>query len=211
MRADRDLGAQHVTVIVDVGRRAVLVEVDSLEEATALSTRLRAARLDGVDDVVGALRTVLVRGSLPATQLRDLVASHLEGDAPAIAADEIVVPVVYDGDDLVDVADRAGMDVAEVIAAHAGATYTAAFCGFSPGFAYLTGLPAALRLPRRSTPRPRVPAGSVAIAGDLSAVYPTASPGGWHLLGRTDLVLFDASRSRPALIAPGATVRFERR
>ena len=103
------------------------------------------------------------------------------------------------------------MAVDAVVAAHAAATYTVAFCGFAPGFAYLTGLPAALRLPRRATPRPRVPAGSVAIAGELSAVYPTASPGGWHLLGRTDVALFDVDRDPPALLTPGTIVRFEPR
>ena len=88
-------------------------------------------------------------------------------------------------------------------------TYTVAFCGFAPGFAYLTGLPTALQLPRRATPRPRVPAGSVAIAGELAAVYPTASPGGWHLIGRTDLTLFDVDRDPPALFSPGTVVRFD--
>ena len=91
---------------------------------------------------------------------------------------------------------------------HSDATYRAAFCGFAPGFAYLTGLDPALQLPRRATPRTRVPAGSVAIAAGYSAVYPTTSPGGWHLVGHTDAVLFDADRDPPALIAPGTTVHF---
>ncbi len=123
----------------------------------------------------------------------------------------MTIPVEYAGDDLAEVAERGALTVDEVIDAHSGATYTVAFCGFAPGFAYLTGLPAALHLPRRATPRPRVPAGSVAIAGDLAAVYPTASPGGWHLLGRTTVGLFDPAGRPPALLTPGTKVRFERR
>jgi len=200
--------------IVEVGRHAVLVEVDSPGAAAALAARLRAASLDGVEDVVGAMRTVLVRGVLPAAQLGELVAERSAGagdEMAAVAPREVVVPVVYDGADLDAVARACGMAPDAVAAAHAAATYSVAFCGFAPGFAYLTGLPAALHLPRRATPRPRVPAGSVAIAGELSAVYPSASPGGWHLLGRTGIALFDADRDPPALLTPGTIVRFEPR
>ncbi|MFT3854698.1 MAG: allophanate hydrolase subunit 1 [Ilumatobacteraceae bacterium] len=200
--------------IVGAGRHGVLVEVSSTGEATALAASLRASPLDGVEDVVGAQRTVLVRGSLPADALRAVVAERLSSmprTAAAAPAGMVVVPVDYDGDDLAEVAARCGLGIDDVVAAHAGAVYTVAFCGFAPGFAYLTGLCAVLVLPRRATPRPRVPAGSVAVAGDLSAVYPTASPGGWHLLGRTDVTLFDPGRTPPALLAPGTTVRFEPR
>lgn len=200
--------------IVDAGRHAVLVEMGSTDEAAVLAAQLREPLPAGVDDVVGAMRTVLVRGPSTADALRAVVAERLSsvsGTAVGTAAETAVIPVVYDGDDLADVGMRCGLSVEDVVAAHAGATYTVAFCGFAPGFAYLTGLPTELALPRRATPRPRVPAGSVAIAGDLSAVYPTASPGGWHLLGRTDVTLFDPERTPPALLAPGTTVRFEPR
>ena len=120
----------------------------------------------------------------------------------------VEVPTVYDGPDLADVAARTGTTVAEVIGLHSGTEYHAAFCGFAPGFAYLTGLPAALQLPRRADPRPKVPAGSVAIAAEFTGVYPTASPGGWHLLGHTEETIWDAARGRPSLIAPGDRVRF---
>ena len=98
-----------------------------------------------------------------------------------------------------------------MIALHSGADYTVAFCGFMPGFAYMTGLPAALHLPRRATPRERVPVGAVAIAAEYAGVYPRESPGGWHLLGRTDAVLWDDGREPPALLPPGTRVRFRPR
>ena len=121
----------------------------------------------------------------------------------------VTIPVVYDGDDLDEVAAAADMSVDEVVAAHVGATYEVAFCGFAPGFGYLIGLPAQLHLPRRVTPRTRVPAGSIAIAAEYSAVYPRESPGGWHLLGSTPQSLFDVDRDPPSLLQPGTIVRFE--
>jgi len=120
----------------------------------------------------------------------------------------VTIPVVYDGDDLADVARRCGMSVDAVVAAHTSTEFRAAFCGFAPGFAYLVGLPAALHLPRRDSPRTAVPAGSVAIAAEYSAVYPRSSPGGWHLLGRTECAMFDVARDSPAIVVPGDTVRF---
>jgi KipI family sensor histidine kinase inhibitor len=120
----------------------------------------------------------------------------------------VEVAVRYDGEDLPDVAARLGLEVAEVIARHAAPTYTVACLGFSRGFPYLEGLDPALRLPRRDSPRPRVPAGAVAIAADQAGIYPQAMPGGWHVLGRTDAVLFDEAVQPPALLAPGDRVRF---
>ncbi len=121
------------------------------------------------------------------------------------------VPVDYGGEagpDLAEVARRVGFSEAEVVARQAGAEYVVAFVGFSPGFPYLIGLPSELELPRRDSPRPRVPAGSVAIAGPFAGIYPSATPGGWHLLGRTEGALFDARRSPPNALAPGDRVRF---
>jgi KipI family sensor histidine kinase inhibitor len=122
----------------------------------------------------------------------------------------VEIPVTYDGEDLGEVAALTGLSEAEVVARHQGASYRVAFCGFSPGFAYLTGLPRELHVPRRETPRTVVPAGSVAVAGDYASVYPRASPGGWRLLGRTDVPLWDLDRDPPALLRPGTRVRFVR-
>ncbi len=113
------------------------------------------------------------------------------------------------GPDLFEVADRLGLTPMQVIELHASMCYTVYILGFMPGFAYLGDLPEALRLPRRDTPRPRVPAGSVAIAGRHTAVYPAATPGGWHLIGRTDTRLWDLDRDPPAILRPGDQVRFE--
>lgn len=126
------------------------------------------------------------------------------------AASVIEIPVRYDGPDLEEVAERNGMTVEEVVARHSGRSYRAYACGFQPGFAYLGDLDDALELPRRATPRLRVPAGSVAIAGRQTAVYPLQTPGGWHIIGSTSLRMFDAQRDPPALIHPGDVVRFVR-
>jgi len=126
-------------------------------------------------------------------------------------AETIDVTVRYGGDDGPDleaVAERCGLSPAQVIELHSSVTYSAYMLGFAPGFAYLGELPAELELPRRDTPRQRVPAGSVAIAGRQTAVYPAPTPGGWHLIGRTDVAVWDAARTPPALIQPGAAVRF---
>lgn len=122
-----------------------------------------------------------------------------------------MIPVTYDGPDLVEVARLTGLTVDEVVAAHTGTPWRVAFGGFAPGFAYLVGGDPRLQVPRRETPRTSVPAGSVGLAGEFSGVYPRASPGGWQLIGRTDAVMWDVDRDPPALLAPGATVRFEAR
>jgi KipI family sensor histidine kinase inhibitor len=127
------------------------------------------------------------------------------------AGSPIEIPVRYggaDGPDLDQVAEVLGLRPAEVVELHAGGAYRVLFLGFAPGFGYLGGLDPRLATARRSTPRERVPAGSVAIAGTQTAVYPLAMPGGWHLIGRTDAVLFDPDRDPPALFRPGAAVRF---
>lgn len=191
------------------GPRAVLAEFDTLAEVMASSAAWRTAQLPGVVDVVPAARTVLVvhDGSFDAALLvpADSLAS------PTSSGPVITLDVDYDGEDLADAAAACALQVDELIATHTGAVYTAAFCGFMPGFSYLVGSPPALHLPRRHTPRTRVPAGSVAIAAEFTGVYPRESPGGWHLLGRTDAVLWDDARDPAALLPPGATVRFRAR
>lgn len=127
---------------------------------------------------------------------------------PAVAGREVVIPVAYDGADLDEVARLTGLSRREVVAAHTGTSWRVAFGGFAPGFAYLVGGDPRLQVPRRDTPRTSVPAGSVALAGEFSGVYPRESPGGWQLVGRTDRVMWDVDREPPALLAPGATVRF---
>lgn len=192
-----------------MGDRAVLVE-DPPGGPAAWSRGVRARSIRGVVDVVPAERTVLVRWH-PADAdgpVTDRLATIEPIDDPA-AGDEIVIPVRYDGPDLDDVAERAGVPIDEVVALHSGVLYVVAFCGFAPGFGYLTGLPEPLHLPRRPTPRTAVPAGSVAIAAAYAAVYPSRSPGGWHLIGTTDLVMFDPERDPPSVLVPGVRVRFE--
>lgn len=137
-------------------------------------------------------------------------ADALGADAAEAGSDDVVVvPVTYDGADLAEVARLTGLDEAEVVRAHTGSTWRVGFIGFAPGFAYLVGGDPRLHVPRRDTPRSRVPAGSVGLAGEFGGIYPRSSPGGWQLIGRTDLTLWDVDRDPPALLRPGAVVRFE--
>lgn len=162
------------------------------------------------DEVIVGAATVLVRFDPARHRARDVIAAS--GSLPTVPREPVVhrIPVRYDGPDLTTVADAVGLSAAEVVERHAGSRYRAEFCGFAPGFTYLSGLDPALHLPRRSSPRSRVPAGSVAIAADWCAAYPTASPGGWHLIGTVvGAVLFDADRPQPALLAPGDVACFE--
>ncbi|HMQ66748.1 MAG TPA: urea amidolyase family protein [Arachnia sp.] len=193
--------------VLPCGAHALLLEFDALDEVLAAHARLRG-EVDA--ELVPAARTLLVtaRGIAgSASALASLLADEL-GSAAEPAGREVEVPVIYDGDDLAEVARLSGLSVREVIEAHAGTPWRAAFGGFAPGFVYLVGGDPRLRVPRLTSPRTRVPAGSVALADEFSGVYPTASPGGWRLLGRTDVALFDPAMSPPALMAPGDTVRF---
>ena len=158
--------------------------------------------------VVGA-QTVLLRFDSRRYTHDQVFASIETGARSAPVEQEHRVPVIYDGPDLPVVADQCGLSITELIQRHSSMVYRAEFCGFSPGFAYLSGLDQALHRPRRSTPRPRVPRGAVAIAGPYCAIYPTESPGGWHLLGTTEVPMFDVHHPQPAVIRPGDLVRFE--
>ncbi|PRY43265.1 5-oxoprolinase subunit PxpB [Umezawaea tangerina] len=193
------------------GSEAVLVEVDSLGEVAAVRVAVRAAELPEVVDVVPAARTVLVsvRPGAGLAGVRRVLDGVDLGHVVEVASREVRIPVRYDGPDLDLVARTAELSTAEVVELHSGTEYEVAFCGFAPGFGYLVGLPEVLRQPRLDSPRTKVPAGSVAIAGEFTAAYPRATPGGWRLLGRTDAVLFDPRRDEPALLAPGDRVRFE--
>lgn len=198
--------------VLRYGPRAWLVEHG---DPAAVAEAVRTAGWSGVTDVVPGAATAVVRVDGPGdaaeigARLADLVRRiPTDPDTAGDDAPVIEVPVVYDGEDLAAVAAASGLTVAEVVERHQRATYRCAFCGFAPGFGYLAGLDPALHLPRRETPRPRIPAGAVAIASHYTAVYPSASPGGWHLIGRTDVPLWSADRDPPALITPGAQVRF---
>ena len=192
--------------LIPVGRDAVLVEVAGAEQALALATWARDVGVPA-GEVVPAATTVLFDDVGDRADLeRRLGAWRPGGETPR--GPLVEVPVVYDGADLADVAERWGTDVDGVVARHTSIEFTAAFCGFAPGFSYLTGLPDELAVPRLDTPRSRVPAGAVALAGPWCAAYPAGSPGGWRLIGRTDAPLWDARREQPALLPPGTRVRF---
>jgi KipI family sensor histidine kinase inhibitor len=193
------------------GREAVLVEVGDLGEALSLYASLRAANLAGVTDLVPAARTVLIHLD-PSVTDPSTVTAAVEGLNTSSAAESeartVEIPVVYDGPDLADVAHVLGLRQDEVVARHTGTRWTVAFSGFAPGFGYLTGGDPVFDVPRRESPRTRVEAGSVGLAGRFSGVYPTDSPGGWQLIGHTEAPLWDLTRAEPALLVPGATVSF---
>ncbi|MDT0471731.1 5-oxoprolinase subunit PxpB [Streptomyces griseoviridis] len=194
-----------------VGADALLVEVASGEEARALHAELLRRRAEGaltVRELVPAARTVLLDGLRdPARLAAELTAAEVP-PAPPPSGAAVEIPVRYDGPDLADVAALWGVTPTAAAGIHADTEFTVAFCGFAPGFGYLTGLPERYDVPRRATPRTAVPAGSVALAGPYTGVYPTASPGGWQLIGRTDAVLWDHARVPAALLSPGTRVRF---
>jgi KipI family sensor histidine kinase inhibitor len=194
------------------GERALLVEVGELETVHRLHAALRERDLPWVAELVPGYETLLVVASPGQAELLDGLAAELPGlelpPVEAVAGEPVEVPVHYDGEDLPEVARLTGLDPQEVVRRHTAPTYTVAFLGFSPGFPYLVGLDAALAVPRRDTPRTSIPAGSVGLAGDQTGIYPTASPGGWQLIGRTDLALFDPGRDPPALLGPGGRLRF---
>lgn len=193
--------------VLPCGTEAVLLDCGDLAGAQAWRAAL-AEHPDVRDTVVGA-RTVLLRGD-PGL-LRRAVAETDPRRRASTRTDmsEVVVPVVYDGEDLHAVARHTGLTVAQVVEAHTARPWTVAFAGFAPGFAYLVDGDPRLEVPRLPRPRTVVPAGSVGLAGPFSGIYPRESPGGWQLLGHTDLALFDVEHDPPALLQPGATVRFE--
>lgn len=203
--------------LLPMGADAVLVEVAGTQEVLTLGAALQAAPWrETVAETVPAARTVLVRvhdpRELPAVRsgLAELLAATEVGTtAQDVGGEPVVLPVVYDGPDLAEVARITGLDEDGVVRAHTGTSWRVGFIGFVPGFAYLVGGDPRLQVPRRSTPRTSVPAGSVGLAGEFSGIYPRSSPGGWQLLGRTDVLLFDEDRDPPALLRPGTAVRFE--
>ena len=212
------------THILTAGSGALLVCLDAPEQVTELYHDLLADPPEGFIEAIPAAETVMVVFD-PSRSAASTLGPRLRAaaerastktnataiDDPSTRQDPVVVtiPVVYDGPDLHEVARRTGLGVEEVVRRHVAGEYVVSFCGFAPGFAYLSGLDPTLILPRRSLPRTRVPAGSVAVSDRYTSVYPHESPGGWHLLGRSSMVLWDLEREPPALLTPGTRVRFE--
>ncbi|MER5947930.1 allophanate hydrolase subunit 1 [Streptomyces sp. NPDC001904] len=201
-------------VVRPAGRHALLVELPDAERTGALHAELLSRRAAGslppVAEIVPGARTVLLDGVPDPEGLARRLAEWQVPSAPPADGDVVTVPVVYDGPDLADVAALWGVAEDEVGALHSSFTYRVAFCGFAPGFGYLTGLPEELHVPRRATPRTRVPAGAVALAGPYSAVYPRATPGGWQIIGTMPdpTPLWDPSQERAALLSPGTRVHY---
>jgi KipI family sensor histidine kinase inhibitor len=211
MSVAMDLGVTNT--VLDYGDHALLLQFDNTTDVLAWAAALREAALPGVLDIVPASRTVLLKldGSRQQAavrrRLRTLrVDAGMVPTAPAV--EPMVIDVVYDGADLAEVADRTGLTTAQVINAHTATPWQVGFGGFAPGFAYLVGGDPRLSVPRRSEPRSSVPAGAVGLAGEFTGIYPRRSPGGWQLIGHTDVVLWDIDRPDPALLTPGMWVQF---
>ena len=197
--------------ILPCGDSALLVELEDLDAVLALLGGLREQQPAGVLDLVPAARTVLLRLDprvLPVAEAERLVRTTRPLTADEATAETVEIPVTYDGADLAEVGQLTGLGERGVVQAHTGRPWTVAFAGFAPGFGYLVGGDERLHVPRRANPRKSVPAGSVGLAGEFSGVYPRESPGGWQLIGRTDLAMWDLDREPPALLRPGAVVRF---
>jgi KipI family sensor histidine kinase inhibitor len=197
------------------GEAALLVETGSAERAQTLASGLRADPIPGVVSAVPGLESLLVEldpfdADRPA--IVDALERRLAAPIPPVADTRLrTIPVVYGGQhgpDLPEVAALTGLSEADVVARHSAADLRVLFDGFAPGFAYLGQLPPELRVPRLDTPRTRTPGGSVGIAGSMSGIYPAALPGGWRIIGRTPITLFDPHRDPPAYLLPGDRVRF---
>lgn len=202
--------AARVLAVRPVGTTAVLAELSGLHDVLALQALLLEHPLPGQVEVLAAAETVMVKADSPRAARR-MADRLLELDLAVHAQPEgrlVVIEAVYDGEDLADVGRLTGLGVEGVVAAHTGQVWTVAFGGFAPGFGYMVGENQLLEVPRRSSPRTAVPAGSVALAGNYSAVYPRQSPGGWQLIGRTAARMWDLAREQPALAAPGDRVQF---
>ncbi|PTA44664.1 allophanate hydrolase subunit 1 [Micromonospora sp. RP3T] len=195
-----------------VGAHALLLDCDDPDQVEAWRAELwhrRAAGELAAVEIVPAAVTVLLDGVPdPAATAARIAGWRPRNTTGRSTAAEVRVPVTYDGEDLPTVAGHWGVDVSTVVDRLRRTEFRVAFCGFAPGFAYLTGLPPELAVPRLTTPRTQVPAGSVALAGPYAGIYPAASPGGWLLVGRTELTLFDVRADPPARLTPGTRLRF---
>jgi len=197
--------------VLPSGTTAVLVELESLEQVLGTYAALSEEPPRGVVDIVPAAATILVVIDPAVTTLRaveETVRRTTPRPGPAASGDVVEIPVTYDGEDIGAAAGMIGCEPADLVRRHTAAEWTVAFTGFAPGFGYLVSPDWHEELPRRSSPRTSVPPGSVGLAGPFSGVYPRESPGGWQLIGRTDVALFDAVREPAALLRPGVRVRF---
>lgn len=194
-----------------VGERGLRVE--TAEDTLARYEVLVSRKFDEIEDIIpadGSIFLILKRGAEASKKLLALFSESLQDQASALCATHEIV-VEYGGEagpDLARLAEQAGLSEADYINSHTAIEYSVAFLGFQPGFPYLRGLPPALHAPRRASPRVQVAAGSVAIGGAYTGIYPVSGPGGWQIIGRTAAVLFDPQRSKPALMQPGDRVRF---
>lgn len=190
---------------------AFLIEFDTLDEVMAASAGLSEQPIAEIRELVPGARTLLVRHDPHETSPEQLLGEVLARSRAAsceTTGNTVEIPVIYDGEDLGDVADILGCSVKDLIRRHTETVFSVAFTGFAPGFAYLASKDTTLYVPRRSSPRTAVPQGSVALAGEFTGIYPKASPGGWQLIGRTDVAMFDINREPAALLRPGMNVRF---
>ncbi|WP_416924969.1 carboxyltransferase domain-containing protein [Ottowia sp.] len=203
--------------VLPAADNAVLVELADLSQTLSLLASLQAKPIAGVTEVVPGARTLLVtfdawaldRSALVAELGRRPLNPHSAQSGDEVETPVHDIPVFYDGEDLPEVAALLGITPQDVVRRHTGCEWQVAFTGFAPGFAYLSGGDELLRqVPRKPTPRTRLPAGAVAVAGGFSGIYPKASPGGWQVLGQTLLSMWDLQRDPPALLQPGARVRF---
>ena len=195
--------------LLDYGSNAVLLECDDLTDALSLQPLIKT-QIGKITEIIPGARTLMLRLTEPLSPADRKTLLTLPGQAQSVADQEsVVIEVDYSGPDLEEVSSLTGLSVEEVVAAHTGQLWTVAFCGFAPGFGYLHGEDERLRVPRRSTPRTKVPRGAVGLADDWSGIYPRSGPGGWQLIGRTDAPLWDLDRDPPALLQPGMEIRFE--
>ena len=193
-----------------MGDAALLVEVADAVQAQGLRNALLQRQIPGLKELVPGQASLLIVVDPLLTDLEALATQlPVNVEVEPVSARTHEFSVVYDGEDLAEIAKRLDIEIAELIRRHMAPLYSVAFLGFAPGFPYLIGLDPTLRLPRRAKPRIQVPAGSVAMADEFTGIYPQTTPGGWHILGRCETVLFDAARVEPALLAPRDRVRFK--
>lgn len=194
-----------------VNLSALMVELQSLEQTMALTDSLNELPIKGIEEITPAARTLLVRYNPIIICENDLARQISVRDISKVVSKSsqlVTIPVHYNGEDIADVAEYLGVSINEVIRRHTENEYQVAFSGFAPGFGYMVSKNAQLHVPRRQSPRVRIPAGSVALAGEFSSVYPQASPGGWQLIGMTELAMWDINRPEPALVQAGTRVNF---
>lgn len=200
-------------IVHSAGESALLVETGDTDHAHRLYAHIQAMKLAGVRELVPGLSSLLIVADpfvLDLEALASAIPTWQLLPSDRITGKQIVIDMTYDGPDLDRVAESTGLAREQVIARHSNVDYQVAFLGFAPGFGYLTGLDRSLSVPRLDSPRERVPRGSVAIADEMTVIYPNETPGGWLLIGHTDAPLFDPDKRPPNRLSPGDTVRFRK-